>query len=91
MKLTEDRLKNLSEYNIPNAGLSDEELKQILDDYEIRERLDKEIKDLERFLKELEEARKYGEESNTLPISPIAGIIEKGQLELLKGIKEGKK
>jgi len=45
---TEARLKNLSEYNIPNAGLSDDEIKQILDDYEkarkfeqIKEKVDK--------------------------------------------------
>ena len=30
MKLTEDRMKNLSEYNIPNAGLTDDEIQQIL-------------------------------------------------------------
>ena len=57
---------------------------------EIEARLDEAIQKLERFIKELEEARKFGEESNTLPVSPIAGIIEKGELELLKTIRDGR-
>jgi len=61
--------------------------KEATQNQKLRERLEKEIKDLERFLRELEQARKFGEESNTLPVSPIAGIIEKGQLVLLKKIK----
>ena len=83
MKLTE---KRLSEIQMMLDRMTNEERQQILIDNQRIEQLEKEIAKLERFLKELEEARKLGEESNTLRISPIAGIFEKGQLELLKGI-----
>jgi len=57
------------------------------DRMEIEDRLNKEIEKLERFLREMEEARKFGEESNTLKISPVAGIFEKAELQELKKIR----
>lgn len=52
-------------------------------------RLNENIETLEKFLHELEEARQYSEENNTLRLSPIAGLLEKSQLELLKKIRDG--
>ncbi len=40
IEIEEERLKNLSDYNIPNAGLSDEEIIQILQDHEKARTLD---------------------------------------------------
>ena len=57
---------------------------------DIEDRLDKQIINLERFLRELEEARKFGEESNTLKVSPIAGLLEKAELETLLKIRGDK-
>ncbi len=54
---------------------------------EIEDRLNKRIDELQRFLKEMEEARAFGKESNTLKISPVAGIFEKAELQELKKIR----
>lgn len=50
VEIKKERLKNLSDYNIPNAGLSDEEIKQILQDHEDAKKYNakwKEVEELE--------------------------------------------
>ena len=46
------------------------------------------IDELEQFLKELDEARKFSENKGGLQISPIAGILEQRELKSLKFIME---
>ena len=41
IEIKEERLKNLSDYNIPNVGLSNEEIKQILQNQKLRESIEK--------------------------------------------------
>lgn len=46
---------------------------------------------LEQFLKELKEARTLQETHSTLPISPIAGVLEQGQLDFINEMLSEKK
>jgi len=55
----------------------------------IHQRLVKRIEELEQFLKDLAEARKDQEERDTLKIAPIAGLLEKAELDGLKEIRAG--
>lgn len=66
-------------------------LEQILKNQEAVERLKKRIEELEQFLKDLAEARKHQEEHDTLKIAPIAGLLEKAELDGLQEILGKKK
>ncbi len=57
-----------------------------LDDVKIVERLKKRIEELKEFIGQLDDIRK--EEDHML--SPVAGILEKGELEELQKILDGK-
>ena len=55
---------------------------------QVKSELQLRIEELEQFLKELDEAKAFQKENDTLKISPLAGILERNELESLKKIWE---